>query len=484
MNNKFVIGANKSLIWLCFFIGILSSIITYLVESHIVIPFIVLVSWLALTFAFLTYRKDPANPWVKYVLAVPMMTTYTMVAITGSSIAFIFAFPLMGAFAVFGDKLLTSGVFTVVIGVNVVNAIIGKYSTENFFVIIAVVVLTCIVQFVNSNIIEKSNKENSEFISQLKLEKENRDKIIASILGTTEELTISSESLKNTLKETGVSIEEVSKVIEEIAKSSSVQASDTEEGAKESELLSNGIDEIVTVTESLGEISGETEGLKNQGLSIIAKLDEKTKESNQSIMMLRDMVKKTNQSTEAINIAISSISDIAQQTNLLALNASIEAARAGEAGKGFAVVADEIRKLAEQSSKSADEINSVITNLKEDTDLTYDKMEGTIEIIDSQTNAIENTHSIFNSLADSIEITKEKINVLKTTEDKMLKTKETIMAVLQNLTSIAQQNAASTEEVSSSVEEQSSSITGIAKIGENLDNLAQKLKNTAEKFNN
>ncbi len=194
------------------------------------------------------------------------------------------------------------------------------------------------------------------------------------------------------------------------------------------------------------------------------------------------MVQNTNDSTEAINTAISSISQIAEQTNLLALNASIEAARAGDAGKGFAVVADEIRKLAEESAKSADEINSVLESLKDNTAQTFEKMEGAMNIIETQTSSIEQTQTIFNSLAKSIEETKNKVNVLKDTEQKMIKMKENIMGVLQNLTSVAQQNAASTEEVSSSVQQQAASMDGVAQISETLDTLAKDLKSTTEKF--
>ena len=120
-----------------------------------------------------------------------------------------------------------------------------------------------------------------------------------------------------------------------------------------------------------------------QNAENVAKIAERTMAGMQEINIRVDATAKKimalGEKSQSIGNITKLIDDIAEQTNLLALNAAIEAARAGEAGRGFAVVAQEVRKLAERSSDSTEEIRQLITEIQTETNATVMGIEDSLK---------------------------------------------------------------------------------------------------------
>ena len=174
---------------------------------------------------------------------------------------------------------------------------------------------------------------------------------------------------------------------------------------------------------------------------------------------IADMVQSTSASIERlgensanIGMVVDVIKGIADQTNLLALNAAIEAARAGEHGRGFAVVADEVRKLAEMTSQSTDEIVKIVGTLQKDTEQSVQDMKHGMTCVNDE---MGKTHEAQNALEDIVGASgrnMEMAQAIATATEEQSAVASEINQGMERIALITKENERSIEEISKAVD--------------------------------
>lgn len=307
-------------------------------------------------------------------------------------------------------------------------------------------------------------------------------KVANSLIESSGALKESAESLAESTDQAAITSEDIAKTVEDIAKGATEQAKETESGSQNVASLGNYIEQN---QENLKLLENETQKVNKvieKGMSAISSLNNQAQRTESEVAEIETSVQATYKNVNKIKEVSSFIATISEQTNLLALNASIEAARAGEHGRGFAVVADEIRKLAEESKKSTQEIDRAIAILNEDAEVLVRIATDLKKATKDQLLGMDSTLLEFKEI--EIAITSISDHVVKMDQSGLIMTEEKnhILGVMSNLSAIAEENAASTEETSASTEEQTASIHVIAKMSDQLLSYANTLKDIAAYF--
>lgn len=292
----------------------------------------------------------------------------------------------------------------------------------------------------------------------------------------------SSRKVSTASQQASASVEEISRTIDEIAKGASAQAAEAQHGVEMIDKLS---EQINFVYESYSRITVETDkinGLNTAGIESVNTLRKKSQETYETSEKIFSVIEKLTNTIKDIGMFVESIENIAEQTNLLALNAAIEAARAGDAGKGFAVVAEEVRKLADQSRQSTDEINNLVQSIQEESQLAIQSMEGMKTVSQDQNIAVEKTGNSFNNIANAINSIVLKIDEVNQSVKKMQTDKSQVISAIENISSVSEQTAASSQEVAATTEAQLKGIEDMHIAAQSLDELVQELDKKLRKY--
>ena len=312
--------------------------------------------------------------------------------------------------------------------------------------------------------------------------KEALTEIVQKIRQQSGQLFDASETLNSNAVKTAGNVNNVETAVNEIATSATSQAQETQ-GATES-IISMGtmIEDSTSQVKSMNEtadVMNESGQIAKKALEELGEINERATES---INVIYEQTNTTNDSALKIKDATSLIASIADETNLLSLNASIEAARAGESGRGFAVVAEQIKRLAEQSNTSSQEIDDTARALMQDSTKAVELMKQMQDIIMNQSESMKETRMVVGKVLDEIESSMKSISSIKASTQKLEVSRNNVVSAVDELSEIAMNNVEGTRKTHQETEEVAGSFTQVSESAEQLRKIAGMLADSIDYF--
>lgn len=306
--------------------------------------------------------------------------------------------------------------------------------------------------------------------------------VIGEVLKQSESVAATSQELSAAAEEATASSEQVSETLAQLASGATDQASSVEDTSGVIEQLSASAQQVAANAEMVSQNSEKAAKAAELGAIQAENAVQKIERIRDISAQTADVIFELGDQSKQIGQIVGVIKGIAEQTNLLALNAAIEAARAGEQGRGFAVVAEEVRKLAEQSSMSATQIATLISNIQRETDRAVEVMEkGKVEVV-AGVEAVNLAGNSFRTIVKEVNTVVEQIQLVTAASQQMASGTAQAVKSVESIGVIAEQTAASTEEVSAASEEQAATMVSVSQSAEALAKLGETLINVVAKF--
>lgn len=326
------------------------------------------------------------------------------------------------------------------------------------------------------------SKEVKDLSEAFRSMTDNIAKLVSDIGTAADRVSHSSDEIQGITDNAKQISEEIAKTSHELATGAGNQAASVSDGADMIVMMSRTIEQVAESSQDTHRLILDVDSSVNDGVKALDRQTNLMDKNNVSTEKVVQAITLLEGKASEIQKIVGVIGEIADQTNLLALNAAIEAARAGEQGKGFAVVADEVRKLAEQSASSSNDIGILLNDILDKTVKSVEDVIAVQKIVSEQKESLDETRALYQKIQQAVQIIVEKAVKISKETIELQSSSDKVSISMADVAAITEESAAATEEVAAATSDQSNSLGEISVEVTTLVNEAQSLMNTISVF--